>query len=277
MPPATDLPTTLRTYLAVYPQGGVVERHEGYWVVRTPSNPSYFWGNLIQFAAAPSTADAPRWPALFTHHLGALGHVALAWETDETGDAGAMAGFESGGYEYLENLVMVAARVSPAPPPDLPVTLRPLAGDSDWQDLVDFNVATRDEEFSEAGYRRYSIARVAHWRRQCETGLGVWVGAFVGNELASTLGLFAEGRPGADGQRLARYQEVTTAPKWRRRGLCSALLHFAAEQLAPLHLDRHVIVADEHDLARHVYAARGFSMQARWRGLLLADTSAGVA
>lgn len=284
MPPATelptelptDLPTTLRTYRAVCPQGGEVVRHDGHWVVRTPANPSWFWGNFLQFDAPPSAADALRWPALFTHHVGAPGHVALGWETDEAGDAGVMAAFRAMGYEPLENLVMVADAVSPAPPPDIHATLRPLASESDWQALVEFNVATRDAAFSEAGYRRYSDARVAQWRRQCESGLGSWVGAFVAGELASTLGLFAESRPGADGLRLARYQEVTTAAKWRRRGLCSALLPFAAAQLEPLAVHRHVIVADEHDLARHVYAARGFGVQARWRGLLLAGASAGA-
>jgi hypothetical protein len=274
MPTATDLPTVLRTYRAVCPQGGVVERHGGCWVVRTPANPSWFWGNFLQFDAAPSAADAERWPALFTRHLGAPGHVALGWETDEAGDAAAIAAFHARGYESQESLVMVADTVSPAPPPGLPATLRPLASQTEWDALVEFNVATRDEGFPEAGYRRYSVARVAQWRRQCEAGLGVWVGAFVAGELASTLGLFAESEPGADGLRLARYQEVTTAAKWRHQGLCSALLPFAAAQLAPLAVQRHVIVADEHDLARHVYAARGFRVQARWRGLLLADASA---
>ena len=42
MPPAADLPNTLRTYRAVYPDGGMVERHDGFWVVSTPAEDRLF-------------------------------------------------------------------------------------------------------------------------------------------------------------------------------------------------------------------------------------------
>jgi GNAT superfamily N-acetyltransferase len=93
------------------------------------------------------------------------------------------------------------------------------------------------------------------------------VGAFVGEELVAALGLHGERGPSADGTTLARYQEVTTDARWRRRGLCSALMSRAAEALAPLAIDRYLILADAHDIARRVYAARGFTVAGPWRGL----------
>lgn len=272
MPSMIDLPTALRSHRAVYPHGSEVERHTGFWAVRTPANPTFFWGNFLQFDAAPAAGDAERWPALFAQHIAApqpaTSHVALCWETPERGDVD---GFVQQGYEYHENVVMVAPVVLPAASPAIAATLRRLRGDADWDALVEFNVRTRDAVFSEAGYRDYSRSRVAHWRRQTEAGAGVWVGAFVAESgvdtLAAALGLFAETAPGPDGLKLARYQEVGTDERWRKRGLCSALLAHAAELLAPLAIDRHVIVADEHDVARPVYAARGFAVESRWRGM----------
>lgn len=74
--------------------------------------------------------------------------------------------------------------------------------------------------------------------------------------------------PGADGERLARYQMVITHPDWRRRGLCRALLHTAGSAaLAAGRADRLVIVADAHDVARGIYAAAGFTVMESWHGV----------
>jgi GNAT superfamily N-acetyltransferase len=270
MPRRLTLPTTLRSWRAVYPHGGELRRYRGHWAVRTPDNPTFYWGNFLQFDSAPRPGDECRWPALFRHEVGMLQpatrHQALCWETATQGE---VTPFLDRGWSYLESVVMVAHTVRRAPAPAVPAALRRLASDRDWATLADFNVRTRDEDFNAAGYRVYTDRRVAHWRRQSEAGAGVWVGAFVGAELAATLGLYAEERPAADGSRLARYQEVSTDPRWQRQGLCSALLAYAAELLQPLGIDRHVIVTDQHGAARRAYAARGFEVEDHWRGLLL--------
>jgi ribosomal protein S18 acetylase RimI-like enzyme len=255
---ATGQPTSLRTYRAVHPNDGHVRRHSGFWAVTTPANPSFFWGNFLQFDAPPTAADVDLWPALFYRfvadpHPGAS-HVALCWETEH---AGAVDAFVARGFEHTSNLVMTAPRVLPARRPSVDCTLRRLETEPDWEALVHFHVRARDPQFPEAGYRAYVRPRVAQWRLQSEAGTGLWVGAFVGAELAAALGLYAEVQPGPDGQRLARFQEVATEERWRRRGLCSALLAHAAERMTSQAVDRHVIITDEHDVARQVYAARG--------------------
>lgn len=270
-----DLPIALRTYRAVHPHDGTVQRHHGFWAVTTPANPSFFWGNFLHFDTPPVAGDAERWPALFDEAMAAphpgMGHVALCWEGDAPGEApGDVAPFLARGYEHDQNVVMVAHRVLPARRPSVDASLRRVQTDADWEALVHFNVRTRDARFSEAGYTAYVRPRVAQWRLQADAGTGTWVAAFVGNELAAALGLYAEVQPGADGLRLARYQEVTTDERWRRCGLCSALLAHAAEQLGAGPVDRYVIVADANDVARHVYAARGFAVAGQGHSLLLA-------
>ncbi len=58
---------------------------------------------------------------------------------------------------------------------------------------------------------------------------------------------------------LARFQYVETHPAWRRRGLCSALVHavctFGHAQLDASTL---VIVADPADVAMRLYESLGF-------------------
>ncbi len=42
-----------------------VARRDGYWAVHSPSNPTYWWGNLLLFDDAPGPGDGERWARLF--------------------------------------------------------------------------------------------------------------------------------------------------------------------------------------------------------------------
>ena len=97
--------------------------------------------------------------------------------------------------------------------------------------------------------------------------------------LAADYGRMRDGTtPGATG----RFQHVTTHPDWRRRGLCSALVHevtrfgFAKWQLA-----RVVMCADPADVALAIYESLGYrridsewSLQLRAVRDRLADSTA---
>jgi ribosomal protein S18 acetylase RimI-like enzyme len=92
---------------------------------------------------------------------------------------------------------------------------------------------------------------VLHARGQCE-----WFGAWCDGVLAADCGLVRDrAAPGATG----RFQRVATHPAWRRRGLCSALVH---------HVSRHaqqawgvaevIMVADPADVAIGIYRGLGY-------------------
>jgi len=272
---AAPLPFALRTYRAVHPDDGELRRHDGYWSVTTPANPSFFWGNFLQFDRPPIAGDAQRWPALFARHVAARQplstHVALCWEADAEGE---VAEFAAAGYQVLDHVVMTADTLRPAPEPAGGARLRRLDGDADWQALVGIMLRNREPEFSAEGYEAYARPRVAQWRAASAAGAagdGAFVGAFVdtpeGEVLAASLGLFAERAPGPDGLTLARFQEVETDARFRRRGLCSALLALAPQVLDAAsprrRIDRLVIVTEASGPARSVYAARGFEVRAR--------------
>ena len=86
MPRGTSLvPRSLvrATDLDVLPLDRVVERRPGFLLIRSPSNPEHFWGNLLLFEGAPRTGDALRWEALFEEVFGdepRVQHRTFAWD-----------------------------------------------------------------------------------------------------------------------------------------------------------------------------------------------------
>ena len=68
------------TDIDVLPLDHELRRRDGYWVVRSPSNPTHYWGNLLIFDTAPSLGDRDRWIARFCAELPGLKHCTLAWD-----------------------------------------------------------------------------------------------------------------------------------------------------------------------------------------------------
>lgn len=245
---------------------------QGVQVIRTPGNPLYFWGNFLLFDRAPVASDLPRWDALFERWITAVQplctHRAYGWLQDAPGDVDA---FVAAGYTRNDTTVLHAERLPPAPPPRVAARLRPFDGARDWAAQLAADVAHRDPVHSEASYRAFCLGRNARWRDMIVAGHGQWFGAFVsdgGSErLAASLGIFAEAVP-IDGQRLARFQWVSTQPQFRRQGLCRALLTHAAEFATTcLGADRLVIAAAADEMPEQLYRVAGFSCAGRQRGL----------
>ena len=95
--------------------------------------------------------------------------------------------------------------------------------------------------------------KAAHDRALCEAGHGTWWGAFVGDDLATVMGLVE-----VDGE-LGRYQSVETHPDFRSRGLAGTLVHrVGAYGLEERGLRTLVMVADPDYLAIRIYRSVGF-------------------
>jgi len=250
----------------------------GCHVIRTPANPTFYWGNYLLFDRAPAAGDAERWPRLFERFIASRQpestHRAFGWLENSAGD---LTAFLDEGYQVNNATVMVSARAPEVPRPALAVRLQAFgtAGDeaeSAWSQLVALHVATRAPQFDEQGYWPYAQRSVARWRALAATGRGDWFGAFVGQgrrepELAAALGIYVEAEP-EDGERIARYQAVMTAAAYRRHGLCRALIARAARYaIDELHADRLVIVAAAGEMPEQLYASVGFVAAGLQRGL----------
>ena len=243
----------LRTEVAMRRLAGstVVDRGD-HLVVRTPDNPSFWWGNFLVLRRAPvDETEARARVAAFEAEIPGVDHRAFA--VDET--AGVVEALEPlrtlvGGLAEAST-VMTTRQVHPPPHPASDATLRPLATDADWAQQVELSM---DGEHPAAYGLDFATRKARADRRLVDAGRGQWWGAFDGRgRLLSSMGLFGAG----DG--LARFQSVKTRPDARGRGLAGTLTHAVSTWgLDVLGAETLVMVADPSYLAIRVYRSVGF-------------------
>jgi ribosomal protein S18 acetylase RimI-like enzyme len=239
-----------RTDLALLEYSGseIVDRGD-HLVVRTADNPTFWWGNFLLLAHAPRDVDeASGWMAAFEREHPRAAHRTFGVDGVD-GDPATLAPFAELGLETDLSSVMTATEVHEPPRPNTDATYRPLVDDADWRLQVELSMAGE-----EIGYEReFSTARAAQQRRLVDQGYGAWWGAFEGDRLLSSMGLFTAS-PG-----LARFQSVKTHPEARGRGLAGTLVHrvsrYGFDDLGATTL---VMVADPDYLAIRVYRSVGF-------------------
>ncbi len=247
-------------------EGQIVDRGE-YLAVRTPSNPTCYWGNYLLFSHPPGRGDEVRWRKLFAREIGVpptVQHQAFGWDSPE-GESGLIEPFLGLGFEADNGVVLTSSRPQPPARPASFVTIRPIASDADWSTAVDFQVASREPGFDESEFRVFRARSMDRYRRMSPDGRGDWYGAFIEERLVGDLGLFHQAG-------LGRYQSVTTHPDYRKRGIASSLVYEAGRQsIARYGLQNLVIVADLDSSAARVYASVGFVAAERTVGLLWLD------
>ncbi|UCE00219.1 MAG: GNAT family N-acetyltransferase [Chloroflexota bacterium] len=248
--------------------GEIIDRGD-YLVVKTPSNPTFYWGNFLLFSHPPEEGDYLKWQELFNKEIGGppvYEHKAFGWDTTG-GEIGAAQPFVESGF-LLEVSSVLTARgkdlISKFSPDS---SLRFLTSDDDWHQAIENQVACREPIFSEAGYRVFRQRQMQRYREMVSAGRGVWFGAFIGQQLVADLGIFWEGE-------LARYQSVQTHPNFRRRGIASALL-FTAGKYALDHTDSDdlVIVSESGSEAERLYQGMGFQVKEQQVGLWISELS----
>jgi ribosomal protein S18 acetylase RimI-like enzyme len=238
--------------LAIERDRATVSEHDGFLCVRTPGNPSYYFGNVLIFDRAPQTDDADRWPQHFDEQFAGdpqVRHAAYAWSIDA--DAGTTQPFLERGYTFEERAVLTADRAAEYEPPP-GVRIRPLQSERDWRMQLELGYATREEQHDREPYDAFKRLQVAY-HREISRRFGVWLGAFEGDRLTGSCGIFDAG----DG--IARYQDVGVHEEYRNRGIARSLIsaagRFACEHLGAAQL---VIVANADDFARRIYERAGF-------------------
>jgi ribosomal protein S18 acetylase RimI-like enzyme len=253
------------TSIDVLPPERLVSRRDGYLAVRSPTNPTHYWGNLLVFDDAPGPGDGERWEAVFAAEFADLPrvrHRTFAW--DRTDDArGAMdSEFRGRGYDIDLSVGMIASpdEIHPHPRANAEVVVKALdpepGGDDErhWHQVLELQAAGRDPDSSETeeAHRVFSRTRQAELRAMFRAGLGAWYVALDGDVVAGSMGIVVTGGR-------ARYQAVDTAVSHRRRGICSRLLVDAARHaVAAYGATRLVIVADPDYHAAGVYESVGF-------------------
>jgi GNAT superfamily N-acetyltransferase len=237
---APRTPLGWRTDLDVRRLGGSeIEDRGDHLVVRTPTNPTYHWGNFV--FARERVHDAEHWLAVFEAAFPEARHRAIGLAALPTDDAP----WTAQGLVVEHDEVLAAAQLPGAHPLPEGYDVRQLLSDADWEASTALRLP-EGQEFA-MGTTRTRSAMTAD-------GATAWFGAFAADgSLASELGIVDCGGG------LARYQSVLTHEDHRRRGLTSHLLGVAAAWAAKRDVTRWVIVAEAASNAARLYRRAGFA------------------
>ena len=244
--------------------GQVVDRGN-HLLVRTPGNPTFWWGNFLLFQHAPGAGDLECWMALFDEAIAGVQPESRhrAFGVDVRERLTLPPEFAAAGFTLNEATVLTLSRDQLlAPRRALPagIEFRVLELPRDSAAVVDKQVTVDEGRYEAAGYRVFAQRQMDRYAAMQRAGRGHWFGLVADVDgravLAASCGLFRD--PGRD-DGLGRFQYVSTHPAWRRRGLCTALVHAACRHgFEAMGLRTLVMVADPDDVAIGVYESLGY-------------------
>jgi len=242
-----------RTDLALLRLGGaLVEDKNDHLVIRSPHNPTHWWGNFLLLSKAPSAGDSQAWLNRFALQFPDADYVAIGFD-GTTSTADDLRWFAERGFQVEASVVMTADAVHQPARVNFDAVYRPLVSDDDWAQSIELRVLCKDLDLDLDSYRTFVTAKAETNQALVRAGHGQWFGAFVDGHLVAQLGLLAT-EPG-----IARFQSVETDPDHRRKGLAGSLVHHASlygfDQLGAHTL---VMVADPNYFAIDLYRAVGF-------------------
>ncbi|NUM88688.1 MAG: GNAT family N-acetyltransferase [Bdellovibrionales bacterium] len=238
---------------------GVVVDRGDYIVVKTPSNPGFFFGNLLLFFQAPKIGTLRQWKETFRKEfvdIPEVRHLTFLWDSPAEG-VGETTELEQEGFKVDFSVVLTAKAVHAPKKMNSHVTIRPLSTDSEWRQVTENQILSKSFDFKEPEYRIFKERQMARYRAMSEQGQGHWFGAFLDGKLVGDLGIYRDGT-------LGRFQSVETHPDFQRQGVCGTLVYksarFALEKMGLMDL---VMVADENYHAAKIYESVGFAPTAK--------------
>lgn len=233
-----------------------IETHADRIVLRTPSEPDFWFGNMVVFKTDQVTPKAQI--AQFQADFPNAPHVVLCWDAPDQAHLPGHTTLQTMGYALEKTDVL--SRFDPLPARNVPdeITLRPIESDADWAQVFALQCETGIEEgYVPDSHNPFLQRRLAARRTQIADGWGCWFGAFDADLLVADLGIFTDGH-------IARFQSVQTRASHRRRGLARALLseasHWAKDKAPQAQL---VILADDGNPSAQIYRNAGFALQER--------------
>jgi len=252
----SDLQPAWRTDFILHRHGALVRERDDCIVVRTPDNPTYYWGNFLLLPQAPADADLAFWRARFVQEIGALQPASLheAFGINRPPDGADLPGWEAAGFELIESSVL---RLRPAQLCAAAAAQRGMLQFEQLDLVRDIDAIVELEcadthGFEPAGYAAYRRRQLQRYAAMAQQDAAAWFGVRCDGVLAADCGLMHDGP-------LGRFQRVATHPAYRRRGLCTALVHgVSAWGFKHWGLDEILMCADPHDVAIGIYESLGY-------------------
>ncbi|MEJ6404301.1 GNAT family N-acetyltransferase [Yoonia sp. 2307UL14-13] len=237
---------------AVTMQGlSTFEDHGDHIVQRTRAEPDYWHGNIVIMKDCRNPlADVGH----FARHFPDATHHVTVWDIPNLDPAPIAAVLKPQGFDI--DTFDVLALNGPLSDAAMPsgIILREL-NHNDWPALTDLQIeVSREDGYDPASHRPYLERRNIARQRQIAEGLGTWFGAFDGDLIVGSMGLFHD-------TSIARYQAVETRASHRRRGICAALLSHSHQWLHPRAPQATTIIVAEADSnAGRLYRRAGFTL-----------------
>ncbi|MBW3084719.1 hypothetical protein KEM60_00908 [Austwickia sp. TVS 96-490-7B] len=229
--------------------GSIQIQQSGCFIVTSPQNPLYHWGNSVQVTDG-DIDDAAHWIDVFT---GAFPHarwLSIGLPRQPQIDAYQSRGIRVDMEESLTCRNSLESR--PAPPG---YTIRSLSSASDWDQMLTASLreAKEDPSGDPTLHHYFLQLEFASRVRLHRAGILTWWGAFdASGTLCADLGIALMGAQ-------ARFQAVRTHPRHRRRGLAGHLLGVAGSWAQAHGVTELVIVADPGSPASRLYRSLGFA------------------
>lgn len=243
----------LRSDLMLLRGKSEVEDHPDRVNLRTPSEPDFWFGNMM--ILRDSTIEPAAQVRRFRADFPTARHVTIVWDVPGLEGGPALDPFLEMGFEIDRCDVLTLEGPSNSAPVPAGISVRAIETARDWEQVIALqtNIGVADGHVRE-NYAPYVRKRFAKHRENVAEGWGCWFGAFDGVELVGDLGIF-------EGEGIARFQDVETRASHRRRGICAALVTAGlnwARTRAPASTP--IIVADTEGDAGRVYRRCGFSL-----------------
>lgn len=255
-----DLRPGWRSEFILHRHGAVVCERADCLVVRTPGNPQFYWGNFLLLPQAPLDAELAHWMNRFEEEITRLQpdsqHRAIGVNAAPAGEW--LPSWQLAHFELTATAVLAlqpGQLLAPRHVARGEVQVRPLDLAQDIEAVVALQ-CVESHGFEPLARERFRRTQMQRYARMAEVGEALWFGAWCDGVLAADCGLM---RDGTQAGALGRFQHVSTHPQWRRRGLCSTLVHevsrFGFETWG---LARTLMCADPDDVAIGLYEGLGF-------------------
>ena len=242
--------------------GEILDRGN-YLVIRTPSNPTFYWGNFLLFSDPPDPGDDASWRSIFLEEIGGppdIRHQTFGWD-EPSGESGHIQPFLDDGFQFSDMVVLTTSHIPSVKSPAIDLDFRPLQSEDDWDQAIENQIRCREPVHEESHFRIYKQDQMLRYRKMERAHLAAWYGAFIGGELVGDLGIIHD-------HELGRFQSVETHPAHRRQGVASSLIRSAASHaLEQFGIRSLVMVADSESPAERLYKSLGFEMSERQVGL----------
>jgi RimJ/RimL family protein N-acetyltransferase len=260
-----ELSAGWRTDFIVHRHDAVIAERDDCIVVCTPDNPTFYWGNFLLLPDVPADDALDHWMARFDAEITRRQPASLhrAFGINAPCAHAELPSWVRAGFELQVHAVMQLGPGQLRAPPRAArgdVVFRPAHLERETASFIELQCADT-QGHAPAAFRRFRAGKMAAIARMHSAGAAQWFGLWCDGVLAADCGLVRDGP-------LGRFQYVGTHPAWRRRGLCSTLVHeVSAWGFAHWGLQTITMVADPDDVAIGIYRTLGYATVLQTLGL----------